>query len=393
MDVPFVDLDAAYRELEQPIDAAAKRVLSSGRFILGPEVEDFERCFADYVGAKHCVGVGTGLDALMLALAALGVGPGDEVIVPAATFVATWLAVSRVGATPVPAAVDDATFTLDPRGIRSRDHRSDTRRRPGAPVRPSRGPRRRSPASPASHGLHVVDDAAQAHGARYRGRPIGALTSATAFSFYPTKNLGAVGDGGAVTTNDDSIADRVRMLRNYGAREKYRNECLGWNSRLDPIQAAILRVKLDKLDEWNSRRRRVAARYREGLSGASWLRLPSEAAWATHVYHLFVIRVRHRDELVQHLAASSIATAIHYPVPPYRQPAYRDLPHAHDLRATSTPSIRSCSACRWAHTCPMRRSITSSMPISSFGAVSRSRCLEGANVGGRSQARQPPIEG
>jgi dTDP-3-amino-3,4,6-trideoxy-alpha-D-glucose transaminase len=172
----------------------------------------------------------------------------------------------------------------------------------------------------------VVDDAAQAHGAHYRGRPIGGLTSATAFSFYPSKNLGALGDGGAVTTNDQSIADRVRMLRNYGLRKKNQSERLGWNSRLDDIQAAVLLVKLGCLDEWNSRRRRAAARYREGLSTLGWVRLPTEAYWARAAYHLFVIRVRDRDALADHLSDRSIATAIHYPAPPYRQPAYSDLP-------------------------------------------------------------------
>jgi dTDP-3-amino-3,4,6-trideoxy-alpha-D-glucose transaminase len=325
MDVPFVDLEASYRELEQPIDAAVKRVLGSGRFVLGAEVEQFERRFADHVGAKHCVGVGNGLDALTLGLASLDIGPGDDVIVPAATAFPTWLAVSRVGATPVPVGVNEATFTLDPGALEAA---INDRTRAIVPVHLYGHPADLDSIAGVAHehGLLVVDDAAQAHGAQYRGRPIGALTSASAFSFYPTKNLGAVGDGGAVTTDDDSIADRVRMLRNYGAREKCRYECLGWNSRLDPIQAAVLRVKLDKLDEWNSRRRAVAARYREGLSGLSWLRLPSEASWAVHVYHLFVIRAWARDELAQHLAAASIVTAIHYPVPPYRQPAYRDLP-------------------------------------------------------------------
>jgi dTDP-4-amino-4,6-dideoxygalactose transaminase len=325
MHVPFLDLDAAYRELQQPIDAAAKRVLGSGRFILGAEVERFERCFADRLEAKHCVGVGSGLDALTLALAALGIAGDDEVIVPAATFIATWLAVSRLGAKPVPAPVDEATLTLDPIALEAA---ITDQTRAIVPVHLYGHPADldRIAAIARDRGLPVVDDAAQAHGARYRGRPIGALTSASAFSFYPTKNLGAVGDGGAVTTDDDAIAERVRMLRNYGEREKHRNECLGWNSRLDPIQAAILRVKLDKLDEWNTRRRRVAARYREGLSRLNWLRLPMEAPWAMHVYHLYVVRVPHRDELVQHLAADSVATAIHYPVPPYRQPAYRDLP-------------------------------------------------------------------
>lgn len=325
MYVPFIDLNAAYRELEDSIDAAAKRVLGSGRFILGAEVERFERCFAHKVDAKHCVGVGSGLDALTLALAALGIGRDDEVIVPAATAVPTWLAVSRLAARPVPAAVDDATFTLDPVALEAA---ITDRTRAIVPVHLYGHPADLDGIASIArdHGLPVVDDAAQAHGARYHGRPIGALTSASAFSFYPTKNLGAVGDGGAVSTNDDAIAERVRMLRNYGESEKNRNECLGWSSRLDPIQAAILGVKLDKLDEWNSRRRRVAAQYRKGLGGVSWLRLPTEAAWATHVYHLFVIRVGCREELVQHLAANSITTAIHYPLPPYLQPAYRDLP-------------------------------------------------------------------
>jgi dTDP-3-amino-3,4,6-trideoxy-alpha-D-glucose transaminase len=325
MHVPFNDLDAAYRELEEAIDAAAKRVLASGRFILGTEVEQFERSFAHHVKAEHCVGVGSGLDALTLALDAVGVGRNDEVIVPAATAVPTWLAVSRLAARPVPAAVDAATFTLDPVALEAA---ITDRTRAIVPVHLYGHPADLDAIAGIAreYGLPVADDAAQAHGARYHERPIGTLTSATAFSFYPTKNLGGVGDGGAVTTNDRAIAERVRMLRNYGESEKNRNECLGWSSRLDPVQAAILRVKLGKLDEWNSRRRRVAARYRRAFGGLRWLQLPSEAPWAMHVYHLYVIRVPHRDELVRHLAANSVATAIHYPVPPYRQPAYRDLP-------------------------------------------------------------------
>jgi dTDP-4-amino-4,6-dideoxygalactose transaminase len=325
MGVPFLDLDAAYRELEQPIDAAAKRVLGSGRFVLGAEVEDFEERFARYVGAKHCIGVGNGLDALMLTFAALGIGPGDEVVVPAATFVATWLAVTRAGATPVPVTVADATMTLEPTAVESA---ITDRTRAIVPVHLYGHPADLDPIAEIAreHALYVVDDAAQAHGARYRRRRVGAGTSATTFSFYPTKNLGGVGDGGAVTTDDDSIADRLRVLRSYGSRRRHESEWLGWNSRLDPIQAAILGVKLGKLDEWNARRRRVADRYCEGLSGLGWLRLPTEAPWATHVYHLFVVRVRQRQKLVRHLEASSIATAIHYPVPPHRQPAYRDLP-------------------------------------------------------------------
>jgi dTDP-3-amino-3,4,6-trideoxy-alpha-D-glucose transaminase len=323
--VPLLDVGATYRELEEAIDAAAKRVLSSGQYILGDELDRFERAFADHVGARHCIGVANGLDALTLALAALGIGRGDEVIVPAATFVATWLAVSRVGATPVPAAVDDATLTLGPAAV---EGAITDRTRAIMPVHLYGHPADLDPISAVAHdhGLAVVDDAAQAHGAVYRGRTIGGLATATAFSFYPTKNLGALGDAGAVTTNDDGIATRVRMLGNYGTREKYRNELLGWNSRLDPLQAAIIGVKLDRLDEWNARRRHVAARYAEALGRLDWLRLPHEAPWATHVFYLFVVRTPRRDELAEHLAARSIATGVHYPVPPYRQPAYRDLP-------------------------------------------------------------------
>jgi dTDP-3-amino-3,4,6-trideoxy-alpha-D-glucose transaminase len=323
--VPLLDVGAAYRELEGAIDAAAKRVFSSGRYVLGAEVDRFERAFAEHVGARHCIGVGNGLDALTLTLAALGVGHGDEVVVPAATFVATWLAVSHVGATPVPAAVDPATLTLDPAAV---EGAITGRTRAIVPVHLYGHPADLEPiaAIARDHDLAVVDDAAQAHGAAYRGRTVGALTAATAFSFYPTKNLGAHGDAGAVTTDDDEVAARVRKLGNYGAPEKYRAELLGWNSRLDPLQAAILGVKLGWLGEWNARRRRVAARYAEALGSLDWLQLPHEASWATHVFHLFVVRTPRRDELAQRLAAQSIVTAVHYPVPPYRQPVYRDLP-------------------------------------------------------------------
>ena len=324
MSVPFLDVDAAYRELEPQINAAVRRVLSSGRFILGPEVESFEHRFAAYTGAKHCVGVGNGLEALTLALAAHGVGAGDEVIVPATTFVATWLAVTRVGAAPVPAAVQEPTLTLDPAAL---EVAVTERTRAVVPVHLYGHPADLDPIMSWAHrhGVAVIDDAAQAHGAWYRNGRIGALTSATAFSFYPAKNLGAMGDGGAVTTDDDALADRLRMLRNYGTRDKYRSELLGWNSRLDPLQAAILDVKLDRLDEWNARRRRVAERYCDALDQLGWLQLPHEASWARSAHHLFVVRVACREALVSHLSSSSIETAVHYPCPPYRQPAYRHL--------------------------------------------------------------------
>ncbi len=324
MSVPFLDVGAAYRELEQPIDVAIARVLRSGHFILGPEVESFERRFAAYSGAKHCVGVGNGLEALALALAAHGIGNGDEVIVPAATAVATWLAVTQVGAVPVPAAVSEATLTLEPDRL---DAAVTPRTRAVIPVHLYGHSADLGPICDIAHryGLVVIGDAAQAHGARYRERPLGGLVSTTTFSFYPSKNLGALGDGGAVTTDDDAIADRVRALRNYGARDKYHSELPGWNSRLDPLQAAVLGVKLEKLDEWNVRRRRVAARYHDALAHLAWLRLPYEADWAWHVYHLFVVRVPCRAALVAHLGRASVETAIHYPIPPYRQGAFRHL--------------------------------------------------------------------
>ena len=329
MPVPFLDVDAAYRELKAPLDGAIARVIGSGRFILGPEVESFERHFAAHAGAKHCVGVANGLEALVLALVAAGIGPGDDVIVPAATFVATWLAVAHVGATPVPGAVREDTYTLDA------DRLNDAvtpRTRAVLPVHLYGQPADLDPIAQIAgrRGLIVLADAAQAHGALYRSSPIGALTTATAYSFYPSKNLGAMGDGGAVTTDDDAVADRIRMLRNYGTHEKYRSEIVGWNSRLDPLQAAILDVKLDTLDEWNDRRRRVAARYYEDLAALGWLRLPQQAEWAGHVYHLFVVRVPCRAALVQHLTSASIETGIHYPIPPYRQPVFRHLGIAAD---------------------------------------------------------------
>ena len=303
-----------------PSHACCVRAASSS----GPKSSPSNAALRAYTGAKHCVGVGNGLEALALALAAHGIGNGDEVIVPAATAVATWLAVAHVGAVPVPAGVSEATWTLEPDQL---DAAITPRTRAVIPVHLYGHPADLGPICDIArrYGLVVIDDAAQAHGARYRERPIGALVSATTFSFYPSKNLGAMGDGGAVTTDDDAIAERVRMLRNYGGRDKYDSELLGWNSRLDPLQAAVLGVKLEKLDEWNARRRTVAARYHEALGHLTWLRLPHEAGWAGHVYHLFVVRVPCRTALMRHMAGASIEMGIHYPVPPYRQRAFRHL--------------------------------------------------------------------
>ncbi|HEX2273355.1 MAG TPA: DegT/DnrJ/EryC1/StrS family aminotransferase, partial [Acidimicrobiales bacterium] len=326
MTVPFLDLRAAYLELAGAIDAAARSVLARGWYVLGAELEEFERRYAEFVGARHCVGVGCGLDALELSLRAMGVGPGDEVIVPSNTYIATWLAVSLVGARPVPVEPDERTYNIDP-GLLKEAVTSRTR-----VVLPVHLYGQCADMDPilemcAAHGLPVLEDAAQAHGARYRDVRVGGIGDATAWSFYPTKNLGAMGDAGAVTTNDDALADRLRVLRNYGSRRKYDNEVLGVNSRLDELQAAILAVKLQHLDEWNGRRRHIAGRYLESLSGTG-LTLPVVAPWAEPVWHIFVVRTPARDALQQHLRRAGVETLIHYPTPPHRQRAYAwlDLP-------------------------------------------------------------------
>lgn len=323
MKVPFLDLHAAYLELKPEIDAAIARVLDSGWYILGPEVEAFEAEYADYCEAEHAIGVANGLDALHLALLAMGVGPGDEVIVPSNTYIATWLAVSQCGATPVPVEPVEATYNIDPARIEAAITPAT---RVILPVHLYGQPADLDPilAIARKHGLRVLEDAAQAHGARYKGRRIGAHGDAVAWSFYPGKNLGALGDGGAVTTNDPEIADRIRVLRNYGSRVKYVNEVKGFNSRLDPIQAAVLRVKLRVLDEWNARRRGIAQRYLAGLAGSGLL-LPQVPEWAEPVWHLFVVRHPERDALVQRLNEAGVGTLIHYPVPPHLQEAYAEM--------------------------------------------------------------------
>lgn len=309
------------------MDEAVNRVLESGWYLLGDELVAFERQFADYVGVTHAAGVANGLDALILGLRALGVRAGDEVIVPSNTYIATWLAVSQVGARPVPVEPDERTYNLDPAAI---TESITNRTRLILPVHLYGQTADMDPitATARAHGLLVLEDAAQAHGARYKGRHAGALGDAAAWSFYPGKNLGALGDGGGVTTSDPSVADRVRVLRNYGSRVKYVNEVKGVNSRLDDLQAAILSVKLAVLDEWNERRARAAARYLDALAGTP-LVLPFVPAWAQPAWHLFVVRVRggakERDRVQRLLAAAGIGTIIHYPIPPHRQVAYADL--------------------------------------------------------------------
>ena len=321
--IPFLDLGAAYRELRPEIDAAVSRVLQSGRYILGPEVEAFEAEWATYCEADYAVGLANGLDALVLALRALDIGSGDEVIVPSNTYIATWLAVSGVGATPVPVEPDSVTHNIDPTLIEAA---ITPRTRALLPVHLYGQPVDLHPILEIAsrHGLRVIEDAAQAHGARYKGRRIGAHGDIVCRSFYPGKNLGALGDAGAVTTNDSGLAERVALLRNYGSRQKYVNEEAGVNSRLDPVQAAVLRVKLQVLDGWTDRRRSVAAAYAEGLKETDLI-LPHVPNWAEPVWHLYVVRTPDREALQVRLTEAGISTLIHYPIPPHMQAAYTGL--------------------------------------------------------------------
>lgn len=331
MNVPFLDLKSTYLELQPEIDEAIQRVLQSGNYIGGAEVEAFENAFAGFCGARHVVGVANGLDALKLALLALDVGPGDEVIVPSHTFIATWLAVSQCGATPVPVEPTEGGFNIDPQRVADRI----TPRTKGIiPVHLYGEPADLDPLIDIAerHGLFVLEDAAQAHGAVYRGRRIGSHGHAVAWSFYPGKNLGAFGDGGAVSTRDESLARRVRMLGNYGSRTKYVNDAIGYNSRLDPVQAAILCAKLPRIEEWNARRHAIAERY----DGAFGTLLPTPALPSErqgHAWHLYVVRHPYRDRLQHQLADAGVTTLIHYPRAPHLQSAYAPL----GLGASSFP--------------------------------------------------------
>ena len=320
--IPFLDLKAPHVELREEIDAAIARVVDSGWYILGPEVDAFEAEYAAYCQAGHCVGLANGLDALHLALRAMDVGPGDEVIVPSNTYIATWLAVSQCGATPVPVEPDPRTYNIDPALVEAA---ITPRTKVILPVHLYGQPADMDPilAIARKHGLRVLEDGAQAHGARYKGRRIGAHGDVVAWSFYPGKNLGALGDGGAITTDDAELADRIRVLRNYGSRVKYVNEVQGYNSRLDPLQAAVLRVKLAHLDAWNARRASVAAAYLQGLEGHG-LALPHVPEWAEPAWHLFVVRHPQRDDFQQRLTEAGVGTLIHYPIPPHRQAAYAE---------------------------------------------------------------------
>ncbi len=327
MTIPFLDLKPQYAAIEAEVRAAIDGVFQRGSFILGPEVTAFEQEFAGYLGAKHAIGVASGTDALHLALRACVIGPGDEVITVSNTAVATVVAIELAGARPVFVDIDPATFNLNPSLVEAA---ITPRTRALLPVHlygqsTDLGPlldiaRRR--------GLRVIEDACQAHGATYQGIKVGTIGDIGCFSFYPTKNLGGYGDGGMVTTNDDALAERLRLLRTYGWAERDRSVLRGMNSRLDEVQAAVLRVKLRRLDGWNQQRRDLAARYTELLSGVEGITVPEEAPYGCHVYHLYVVRAQERGRLRSYLAGQEIGTLVHYPLPIHRQEAYLDLGYA-----------------------------------------------------------------
>lgn len=306
-----------YLAHREEIDAAIDNVLTNGRYILGPEVEAFEQEFAQYCGVKHAVGVGSGTEALHVALAAMGVGAGDEVITTAHTAVATASAIRLCGATPVFADIEPGTFTIDPHLVEAA---ITPKTKAIVPVHIYGQPADLAPIL--KLGVPVLEDCAQAHGAKYGGRRVGSMGNLGAFSFYPTKNLGAIGDGGAVVTNDDALAKRLRLLREYGWAERYVSSTDGWNTRLDELQAAILRVKLRHLDDDNARRRAIAKRYDEALCTTGALACPSVRQNVEHVYHLYVITSDRRDALQQQLRDRGIGALVHYPVPVHKQPAY-----------------------------------------------------------------------
>jgi len=321
--IPFLDLKQPYSELKEELDCAYQRVMNSGWYIHGTELKAFESEFADYCNVKYCIGVGNGLDALHLILRAMDIGEDDEVIVPSNTFIATWLAVSYAGATPVPVEPDEKTYNIDPSKIEAA---ITEKTKAIMPVHLYGQPADMDPILKiaARHHLRVIEDAAQAHGARYKGKRTGSLGDAAGFSFYPGKNLGAFGDGGAVTTNDSIIAERICQLKNYGSQRKYIHGIKGFNSRLDELQAAFLRVKLRHLDEWNARRCKLADCYRRCLDGVD-IDLPKILSGLESIFHLFVIRTTHRDTLQNALKEAGIETLIHYPIPPHKQGAYKSI--------------------------------------------------------------------
>jgi dTDP-4-amino-4,6-dideoxygalactose transaminase len=322
--IPFLDLKAINIRQKLELTETLQRVIESGWWILGRETEAFEEEFAHFCGSDHCIGVGNGLEAMHLVLRAWGIGPGDEVVVPSNTYIATWLAVSETGARPIPVEPEIVSYNIDPQkveqAITERTRAIIAVHLYGKPARMDLLMRIAE-----SKGLMVLEDAAQAHGAKLGDRRVGSLGHAAAFSFYPGKNLGALGDAGAVTTSDNALASRVRTLRNYGSEKKYHNEIRGYNSRLDELQSAFLRLKLPLLIEDNIKRARLAATYMERLQHCEGLILPNSTDIFSDAWHLFVVRHKYRDFLQKRLAEDNIGTMIHYPIPPHLQPAYADL--------------------------------------------------------------------
>jgi len=321
--VPYLDLKAQYQSIKPEIDAAVARVLDTCQFVLGAEVAGFEQEFAAYCGAAECIALNSGTSALHLALLAAGVGDGNEVITVPFTFVASVAAVLYAGARPVLVDIDPRTFTMDPTVIEAA---ITPRTKAILPVDLYGQPADMDPILDIAHrhGLVVIEDAAQAHGAKYKGRPIGSVADITCFSFYPTKNLGAYGEGGAVTTNNAEYARTIRMLRDWGQGGKYHHVLRGYNYRMEGLQGAILRVKLRHLEQWTEARRKVAVKYDRLLANCG-VELPVEMPWARHVYHLYTLRSEDRDGLQASLLAEGIQTAVHYAVPAHLQPAYADL--------------------------------------------------------------------
>jgi len=324
MNIPFLDLKSINLRSKDAFSEALNRVLESGGLILGQETEAFESEFAAYCGTEHCIGVGNGLDALHLILRAYGIGEGDEVIVPSNTYIATWLAVSYAGARPVPVEPDEKTYNINPSLIEAAIT-PQTRAILAVHLYGQCADMDPIMEIAERHGLKVIEDAAQAHGALYKGRKAGSLGHAAGFSFYPSKNLGALGDGGAVTTNGSELTGKIRTLRNYGSERKYHNSLKGFNSRLDELQAAFLRIKLKALDADNQLRSEIARRYSGELSGIGGLVLPFVPDWADPVWHLFVVRNSRRDQLQNKLSEAGIDSMIHYPIPPHLQRAYNEL--------------------------------------------------------------------
>lgn len=339
--VPFFDLKRLHEEIRDSLDDGFRRVADTGFFILGPEVEVFEVDFARYCGVEHCVGVGNGLDALRLILHAMGLGPRDEVIVPAQTFIATWLAVTCTGATPVPVDVEEGTANIDPERIEGAVT-SRTRAIVAVHLFGQPADMDRINAVATKYGLPVVEDAAQAHGAYYRGKRAGNLAEAAAFSFYPSKNLGALADAGAVVTNNAKLAHQIHLLRNYGSAKKYVHEVVGFNSRLDEVQAAFLSAKLPHLDRWNRARDKVARRYTEliGALNSDIVVPPWRVEGTEPVWHLYVVRTKRRDEFRRYLASRGIQTGVHYPNLPHWQEAYGNLGYAVDAFPTASRFAR-----------------------------------------------------